>query len=102
MIAIVKIIGEFSHDFVEVLQRGVSERMEKGVRDFVLELDQMAFVDSAGLECLLWLQDSAAEELGQVRLVNPNDDVRKILEITRLDGQFETHEEATDAIRSLR
>ncbi|MFG0331355.1 MAG: STAS domain-containing protein [Phycisphaerales bacterium] len=101
-VSIVSVLGELSVDQIDSFRRGIQDRLDRGVRDFVLRVDEMTFIDSAGLEALLWLQDSAAEELGQVRLVAPSADVSKILEMTRLSGQFETHGEVTDAVRSLR
>ncbi len=101
-ISIVSIEGDLTHDHVDSLRRTVAERISRGTRDFVLQVHGLTFVDSAGLETLLWLQEAAAEHLGQIRLVAPDENIRKILEITRLQHQFDTHEEVTDAIRSLR
>ena len=101
-ISIVSIEGDMTHDHIDSLRRTVSERMQRGTRDFVLQVEGMTFIDSAGLEALLWLQEAAAEHLGQIRLVAPDESIRKILEITRLQHQFDTHREVTDAIRSLR
>jgi anti-anti-sigma factor len=101
-ISIVSIDGDMTADHVDSFRRTVGERINKGTRDFVLQVEGLTFIDSAGLESLLWLQEAAAEHLGQIRLVAPEENIRKILEITRLQHQFDVHEEVTDAIRSLR
>jgi len=101
-ISIVFIDGDMTTDDVDSFRRTVTERIHKGTRDFVLQVQGMTFIDSAGLESLLWLQEAVAEHLGQIRLVAPEENIRKILEITRLQHQFDTHNEVTDAIRSLR
>lgn len=101
-ISIVSIDGDMTTDDVDSFRRTVTERINKGTRDFVLQVAGMTFIDSAGLESLLWMQEAAAEHLGQIRLVAPEENIRKILEITRLQHQFDTHNEVTEAIRSLR
>lgn len=101
-ISIVSIDGDMTTDHVDSFRRTVGERINRGTRDFVLQVQGLTFIDSAGLESLLWLQEAAAEHLGQIRLVAPEENIRKILEITRLQHQFDVHDEVTDAIRSLR
>jgi len=101
-ISIITIEGDMTTDHIDALRRTVTERMQRGTRDFVLQVEGMTFIDSAGLESLLWMQEAAAEHLGQIRLVAPDENIRKILEITRLQHQFDTHKEVTEAIRSLR
>lgn len=100
--SIVNLQGDFNADHVDAFRRHITDRIARGVRDFVVQAPEMTFIDSAGLESLLWLQDAAAEHLGQVRLVQPDPNVRKILEITRLQHQIDTYEDVTEAIRSLR
>jgi anti-anti-sigma factor len=71
-------------------------------RDFVIDLSCAAFIDSAGLEWLLWIQDAAGEVLGQVRLVGVCENVAEILRITRLASAFQTHPDAEAAVQSLK
>lgn len=101
-ISIFAISGDFTIDHVDAFRRNVNERVARGIRDFVLQLEELSFIDSAGLESLLWLQEEAAQNLGQVRLVSPDENIQKILEITRLEHQINTHDQLTEAIRSLR
>ncbi len=102
IVSIVAVKGDFNTENIDSLKRGLVDRLDKGVRDFVIQLGEVDQIDSDGLELLLWLQDAAAEHLGQIRLVSITDTIKKILEITRLDNQFEQHDEITIAIRSLR
>ena len=101
-VSIISLVGEFNSDHVDAFRRATTERMERGVRDFVLELSEMPFIDSEGLESLLWLQDRAAEQLGQMRLAALDPSVKKILEVIRLEQQFDRHEDVAEAVRSLR
>ena len=69
--------------------------------DLVLNLEAVPFVDSAGLEYLLDLQERFAEKLGRVKLANLNENIAKILEITRLDNAFERFEDVSEAVKAM-
>ena len=99
---VLSIRGEITADDTDALRKAIIERMERKVRDFVLDLSQTEFVDSKGLETLLWLQEEALGQLGQVRLAACQETVHKILELTRLSGRFECQPDVEGAIRSLR
>lgn len=101
-LAVLNLRGEFLGDDTDQLRKVAIERMEKKVRDFVIDLSEAEFIDSKGLETLLWLQDEAVTQLGQVRLAACQDTVKKILQITRLAGRFESHDTVEAAVKSLR
>ena len=69
--------------------------------DLVLDLKAVPFVDSVGLEYLLDLQERFAEKLGRVKLTNLNENVAKILEVTRLDSTFERFEDVSEAVKTI-
>jgi anti-anti-sigma factor len=95
--------GEFTAEHTDEFRKVAADKMQqRHTRDFVLELKEMEFIDSKGLEALLWLQEQAAENLGQVRLAALTDNVAKIMEITRLAARFDTHRDVDAAIKSLR
>lgn len=101
-ITVITVSGELTVDQVDTFRRSCQERFAAGIRDVVLDLEHLAFVDSAGLEVLLWVVDEASERTGQVRLVKPDSTVGKILEISRLDRRFNIHESIESAAKSLR
>ena len=101
-VSVLTLSGELTAEDDERFTRAVGERFAAGVRDIVLDCENLEFVDSAGLESLLRLRDRAAERQGQVRLVRPDPNVAKILEITRLARSFQAHDTLEAAVRSLR
>ncbi len=101
-ISVLKISGELTTDQSDVFRRAVQERFDANVRDVVLDLEYLTLIDSAGLELLLWLVDQAGLHNGQVRLVNPDETVSKILQLTRLDRRFSIHESVESAAKDLR
>ncbi len=101
-ITVLKISGELTADQVDTFRRSCQERFAAGIRDVVLDMEHMTFVDSAGLETLLWVIDEAGEKGGRLRIVKPDSTVRKILEVSRLDRRFDIHESIESAAKSLR
>jgi anti-sigma B factor antagonist len=94
--------GDFTADDVDAFRQGVGERMGRQVRDFVLDVREVEFIDSRGLETLLWLQEQCGEKLGQVRLAGATPNLEKILQVTRLAPRFDRHPGVDAAIKSLR
>ena len=94
--------GELTADTLDALKKQVDHHLaEKDVIDLALNLAEVTFIDSACLEYLLDLQDRLAEKLGQVKLIEPDENIRKILEITRISGTFETYEDVQEAVKAL-
>ena len=100
-VTVLSIRGDLSLDETDRFQRETLQRMDQQVRDFVLDLESLDFIDSRGLESLLWLQDKCNELLGQVRIAACPDHVRKVLEVTRLIGRFDCHPDVETAVQSL-
>lgn len=102
-VCVLTVQGDILSDHAAALKAQVEQDIEQqGVHDVVLELADVEFIDSQGLETMLWIQDACAEKLGQVRLAATQENVDKILEITRLASRFDTHPDVETAMRSLR
>ena len=101
-VTVLSLRGEFTVDDVENFQRVVKERLGGDVREFVIDLEKVPFIDSAAMEALLELHDQAAERAGAVRLAACDENVSKILEMTRLNQQFETFPDLIEAVKSFR
>ena len=101
-ITIVGLSGDLTADDVQAFCAAVEQRLAKDTRDFVVDLTETEFIDSAALEALLWVQGQADERLGQVRLIGPTENVRTILRLTRLDKLFDAHADVDEALKSLR
>lgn len=100
-VTVLSIQGELSIEETERFQRETLQRMDKDIRDFVLDLESLDFIDSRGLETLLWLQEKCGELLGQVRLASCPEHIRKVLEVTRLIDRFDCHPDVDTAVQSL-
>ncbi len=101
-VTVVGLSGEFNADAADTFRRSIEERLERKVRFFVIDLEQITFIDSKGLEALVWVQEKCDEHLGQVRLCKPDDVCKKILQVTRLDGRFDVFADVTEAVKTMR
>lgn len=66
-----------------------------------LDLTEVHYLDSAGLEALLEVAESLAAVGGVLRVCGANETVREVFELTGVDGYLEHYESATDAARSF-
>lgn len=102
-VTVMRIIGEFTVDEAHHVEQAAQQRIDEGRgRDIVVDCSALEFIDSRGLEVLIWLQDRCAEHLGQMRLAGLSDHLRTVLEMTRLAPRFECHDEIESAVKSLR
>lgn len=100
--AILNIKGDLNEDALNAVKQAVDHQVDAGEAiDVVFNMAEVGFVDSAGLEYLLALQDRLAEKLGQVKMVNLSESVRMILEITRLQSRFEAFDDIPSAVKAL-
>ncbi|MHC4562583.1 MAG: STAS domain-containing protein [Planctomycetota bacterium] len=99
---VLNIKGDLNEDSLNALQEAVEHQLESDdVIDVVLNVEETPFVDSATFEYLLDLQDTLAEKLGQVKFAGCDENVRKILEMTRMDIEFEMFADVAEAVKSM-
>ena len=97
---ILKPKGELTEDTLAAFREVVEHQLEEdAVVDVIIDMEDIAFLDSIVLEYLLELQDSLHEKFGQVRLAKCDQNIAKILEMTRLDMVFELFNDTNDAVR---
>jgi anti-anti-sigma factor len=96
--------GELTEDSLDAFKQAVNHNVHEGkeVVDVVLNMENVPFVDSAAMEYLLDLQEQLATRLGQVKFAKCDDNIKKIMEITRLDAGFERFEDIAEAVRAIR
>ncbi len=93
--------GELTLETVDGFVKEVRCQLADGATELIVSLSGVSHVDSEGLACLLDLHDRMARESGRLTLTNLDENITKILEITRLDRTFEVCADAADAIGAL-
>lgn len=64
------------------------ERVEREPAAYVVDLNRTTYLDSSALGMLLLLRDHAGGDNAEVRIVNCNRDVKKILTISNFEQLF--------------
>src|SRR5271163_1141761 len=83
----ITIKGRF--DFSSLQQfRNAYEKVEPKPKAYVIDLKESDYLDSSALGMLLALRDHGGGDEANIRIINSNVDIKKILVITKLDELF--------------
>jgi anti-sigma B factor antagonist len=93
---------ELTAESISVFQQSVEEALESGHRQLVFELEHTDLLDSEALTMLLDIRDTLRDVGGDLKLCGLVDHGRKILEVTRLDLQFDIFDSVIDAVGSFK
>lgn len=58
---------------------------------YIVDMNATTYLDSSALGMLLLLRDHAGGDHANIRIINCNDDVKKILTISNFEQLFEIH-----------
>lgn len=89
-------------DETKTLRKIVKEAIEQSDANIVLNLSDVAYVDSGGIGTLVGLYTSARAAGGDLKLACPNSRVQHVLEITRLLTILSVYASEEQAIADLR
>ena len=100
-LTVIELQGELDQESVETLQNMITSVISSKKTGVILDMQNVDFIDSMGLEQLLWARDYCDENHCQLRLVSLKENCRKILELTRLQKQFDCYDEPAEAMKSF-
>lgn len=102
-VCVLSITGELAGDECDAARKIVEKQIdEKQIVNFALDMEQCNFVDSEGLEFMLWVKRKCDELFGMMKVVGPDETCRKIFQITRLDKRFDIENDLSFALKSMR
>ncbi|MEO8190030.1 MAG: STAS domain-containing protein [Acidobacteriota bacterium] len=84
-----------------LFKKTVARLLEQGRSRIVVDLSAVRFLDSSGLGALVRAMTTSQNEGGQTKLVGVGPQVKKLLEMTRLDSVFEIYEDLETAAASF-
>ena len=87
--ATLKVGGEIDLTSAPKLDDEIQSLIEQSVKNLTLDLSSVAFMDSTGLRVLLKASKVIEGNGGKVTLQSPSEPVRRLLEVSGLDGHFE-------------
>jgi anti-sigma B factor antagonist len=98
---VIELQGELDSEVAELFQNTISDLIAKSKTGIVIDMRAVEFIDSKGLEKLLWARDYCSQNKREFRMAGLDENCRKILEITRLENEFDHYDELADAVKSL-
>jgi len=102
-VCVLTLDGDFSGEEPARARKIVEEHIDqKQIVNFVIDFEKSGFLDSEGLEALLWIKRKSEDLFGQVKLATADENVKKILEVTRLVHRFQCHGDVTTALKNMR
>ncbi len=85
------------------LVESLNERMRyDGVRNFILDMTEVEFMDSGCVGALVQLLQDLEHIHGKIALANCQSNVAFLFKVTRLDSVFGLHESVEDAREALK
>ncbi len=91
------VLGEESNS----LRERVKSLLASNQKKIVLNMDNVTYIDSAGLGTLVATHHSAKSQNAALKLSNLGSKFQEVLQVTRLLTVFEVHDSETAAIRSF-
>jgi anti-anti-sigma factor len=102
-VCVIRLGADLATDDAATPRHAVEQAIEqRQIVDIVLDFTGCGFIDSQGLETLLWIKRRCDTEFGRMKLINLDDNCRKVLEITRLEPKFESCRDLAGALKSMR
>ena len=100
-VTVVEIQGEIDGDIAEMINDTITETIAGSRMRIVIDMTNVSSIDGQGLETLLWIRDYCRQHRAQLRLAGLDETCEKILEITRLQFEFDQHAELAEAVKSF-
>jgi anti-anti-sigma factor len=91
------VIGESESLF----KRTITRLLEEGKVHLLVDMRKVGFLDSSGLGALVRAMTNAQKEGGNTKLLGAGPQVRKLLEMTKLDSVLENFTDLETAVSSF-
>lgn len=100
-VPVVAVNGEVDVYSAPALKDNLTELLHSGATTVIVDLSEVAFLDSTGLGALVEARAATTEAGGALPLVCQHERILKLFSITGLDGVFSIHPTVEEAARSL-
>ena len=100
-VTVIELQGELDSDVIELFKNTITDVIAKHRTSIVLDMSGIGFIDSQGLEQLLWARDYCNQNKRGLRLAGLDENCMRIMEITRLENEFDHYSELTEAVKSF-
>jgi anti-sigma B factor antagonist len=99
-VGVIVVRGRLDPGNPDPLEAAVRALLEKGTTKILMDLRSVSYISSTGIGSLIKAYREAHRKDGDVRLLNPSQCVRHILQISKLDGMFQVFTDERAALAS--
>jgi anti-sigma B factor antagonist len=97
---VLKLSGRLDAASVKIFKDTVASLVKKEIRNVVVDMKDVEFIDSSGLGSLVSCLRIVNNEGGDIRLSSLQNQIRGLLELTRMHRVFQIFDDADTAIKS--
>lgn len=97
-VVVARLTGRLDFSSAQAARGEFSDAITAGYPKLVIDLGKIEFVDSAGLGSLIGGMRRARQAGGDLRIANPNDQVKTLLSLTSLDQVLKVHPTIEEAV----
>jgi anti-sigma B factor antagonist len=84
-----------------LLRTVIKDLINSGQKHILVNLRNVAYIDSSGLGELVGTYSTVTHANGIIKLLQPQEKVRDLLQVTRLQAVFTTFDDEIEALRSF-
>ncbi|GEL07495.1 STAS domain-containing protein [Salisediminibacterium halotolerans] len=81
--------GELTVQDAGDLRKHLYDKIDAGFRSFIIDMNELHYIDSAGLGILVSVLKKTREKQGTILIRGAKDGVKKVFELTRLTAVFD-------------
>ena len=101
-VTVVRLTGECGSEDWASLSETLEQALEDGSTAAVIDMSDLAMLDSSGLSAMIQTVIKARTRNADVVLAGPTPFVKGVLEVTRLDSFFVIYENLDSALKAVR
>ena len=100
---VIRLDGDLTGGFsTQTMLDEVNEKIAGGTRLCAVDISQVRYMNSTGVDVLITLLTKFRNKGGEIVLVNPSEQVRKLLIITKLNAIFHLAASLEEAVEKLK
>ncbi|MFE0800078.1 STAS domain-containing protein [Streptomyces sp. NPDC058812] len=97
-VALLTVEGYLDVDTATEFQHHLANQLHHGRRHFLLDLSEVPFMDSSGMNIILRVYQEARELPGSVHIISPTPAVRRVLDLTGVSLTVPVSESIDEAL----
>ncbi|URA09474.1 STAS domain-containing protein [Thermospira aquatica] len=96
---IIRVWGDLDLYHAGELRKTLDNIFNNGIYHLIFNIEKMPYIDSSGIGVLVYAKTTVTKKGGKMSLVNPQETILKVLDISRLRAFFEVYSSEDEALQ---